>query len=56
MRAVGVDFFTKLVDGSLDVPAEAEEAATAMTTVMAVRTRFFDDFFLDATAGVSGRR
>lgn len=48
VRAVGVDFFTKMVDGELDVPAEAQEAAAAMTTVMAVRTRFFDDFFVDA--------
>jgi methyltransferase (TIGR00027 family) len=49
VRAVGVDFFTKMVDGDLDVPPEAQEAATAMTTVMAVRTRFFDDFFLNAS-------
>ncbi|AQA06115.1 SAM-dependent methyltransferase [Mycobacterium sp. MS1601] len=46
VRAVGVEFFTKMVDGSLQVPEEAAEAATAMTTVMAVRTRFFDDFFI----------
>ena len=54
VRAVGVDFFTKMVDGDLDVPPEAQEAATAMTTVMAVRTRFFDDFFLNASrAGIT---
>lgn len=46
VRAVGVEFFTKMVDGELEVPAEAQEAAAAMTTVMEVRTRFFDDFFL----------
>jgi methyltransferase (TIGR00027 family) len=46
VRAVGVEFFTKMVDGQLEIPAEAQEAAAAMTTVMAVRTRFFDDFFV----------
>jgi len=30
--------------------------ATLMTTVMAVRTKFFDDFFLGATRRASGRR
>lgn len=55
VRAVGIDFFTRLVDGTLDpaVAAEAESAAGPMTAVMAVRTRFFDDFFLQAAdAGV----
>ncbi|WP_197382410.1 class I SAM-dependent methyltransferase [Mycolicibacterium mengxianglii] len=51
VRAVGVDFFTKMVDGDLQPPAEAREAVTAMTTVMAVRTRFFDDFFLSSVRG-----
>jgi methyltransferase (TIGR00027 family) len=54
VRAVGVDFFTKMVDGQLEVPAEAQEAATAMTTVMEVRTRFFDDFFRDSWGGAAG--
>lgn len=55
VRAVGIDFFTRLVDGTLDpaVAAEAKSAAGPMTAVMAVRTRFFDDFFLQAAdAGV----
>lgn len=50
VRAVGVDFFSRLLDGSLD-PQLAEAAGTAtvaMTAVMAVRTRFFDDFFTEA--------
>ena len=52
VRAVGIDFFTKMIDGTLDpaVAAEAKTAAGPMTAVMAVRTRFFDDFFLDAGA------
>lgn len=51
VRAVDIDFFTKVVDGTLSF-ADADEsgAARLMTDVMAVRTRFFDDFFLDAAA------
>ncbi|MEB3050546.1 class I SAM-dependent methyltransferase [Mycolicibacter sp. MYC123] len=56
VRAVGIDFFNRLLDGELD-PAVAQDATTAarpMTDVMAVRTRFFDDFFL--AAGAAGIR
>ncbi|MCP9275420.1 class I SAM-dependent methyltransferase [Mycolicibacterium arenosum] len=50
VRAVGIDFFTKLVDGTLDVgDADDSGVARLMTTIMAVRTRFFDDFFLNAS-------
>lgn len=52
VRAVGIEFFNRLLDGELE-PAVAEDAhATAgpMAEVMAVRTRFFDDFFLQAAA------
>jgi len=51
VRAVGIDVFTKMVDGELNL-AEVEGGDTdrVMTDVMAVRTRFFDDFFLDAAA------
>ncbi|MEE6165186.1 MULTISPECIES: class I SAM-dependent methyltransferase [unclassified Mycolicibacterium] len=48
VRAVGVDFFTKLVDGDLVLDGEDSSAAEFMTSVMAVRTKFFDDFFADA--------
>ena len=50
VRAVGIDFFTKLVDGVVSTD-EADDggAAKLMTTMMAVRTRFFDDFFTAAT-------
>jgi methyltransferase (TIGR00027 family) len=56
VRAVGVDFFTRLVDGKMD-PAEVDGDALfgmrRMAEMMAVRTRFFDDFFLDAArAGI----
>jgi methyltransferase (TIGR00027 family) len=51
VRAVGIEFFTKLVDG--DVATDGVDdggVAEQMVGVMAVRTRFFDDFFLAATA------
>ncbi len=51
VRAVGIDFFTKLVDDEIDLAAlDASGSARLMTDVMAVRTRFFDDFFLDSGA------
>jgi O-methyltransferase involved in polyketide biosynthesis len=50
VRAVGVDFFTKLVDGELMLDCEDSAAAELMTSVMAVRTKFFDDFFMEAAA------
>jgi methyltransferase (TIGR00027 family) len=51
VRAVGVDFFTKLADGEISLTDGAASTAALMTTVMAVRTKFFDDFFLTATGG-----
>ncbi len=56
VRAVGIDVFTKMVDGEIDMAAvDSEGNARVMTDVMAVRTRFFDDFFLEAVgaAGVT---
>ncbi len=56
VRAVGVDFFTKLVDDDFDLAAlepDAAEGLTRFANGMAARTRFFDDFVLDAArAGV----
>jgi methyltransferase (TIGR00027 family) len=54
VRAVGIDFFIKLVDGVVTTAdADDDGTATMMTGMIAVRTRFFDDFFLGATgAGV----
>ena len=56
VRAVGVDFFTKLASGELD-PAEVDGDAgfglQMMTDMMSARTRYFDDFFHDAArAGI----
>jgi methyltransferase (TIGR00027 family) len=59
VRAVGLDLFTKLASGELsaaDVEDDSDGAAAGlqrMTDNMAVRTKFFDEFFLDATnAGI----
>jgi methyltransferase (TIGR00027 family) len=50
VRAVGVEFFTKLVDGEIGLSAIEGDGRRVMADVMAVRTRFFDDFFIDAGA------
>jgi len=51
VRAVGLDFFVKLLDGEIDITALPETSTDRMATLvagMAVRTKYFDDFFLDA--------
>ena len=52
---VGVDFFTRLVTGELrpeDLDSDSESVGMQrMTDSMAVRTKFFDEFFLSATEG-----
>jgi methyltransferase (TIGR00027 family) len=50
VRAVGVDFFTRLVDGEIPLSTIEGDGPRVMAGVMAVRTRFFDDFFIDAGA------
>ena len=54
VRAVGIDFFTKMASGAL--PTSDDQTAmgvTRMTDNMAVRTKFFDEFFLGAAdAGI----
>jgi methyltransferase (TIGR00027 family) len=68
VRAVGVDLLARLANGELDPnelndlndAADVQDGATGsagamsrMTDNMAVRTKFFDEFFLDATkAGI----
>jgi methyltransferase (TIGR00027 family) len=56
VRAVGIDFFTRVVDGELSPASEEnaeENGATELQTEtdsIAVRTRFFDEFFVSAAA------
>jgi methyltransferase (TIGR00027 family) len=54
VRAVGVDFFTRWANGEI-VAADVDHEESSwklqhMPDAMAVRTRFFDAFFRDATA------
>ena len=54
VRAVGVDLFTRMLDGDLDL-TDVEPSFTPRRAAegMAIRTRFFDEMFLDgAAAGV----
>jgi len=51
VRAVGIEFFTRFADGELNLDdVDKSNTARLMTTAMAVRTKFFDDFFTDAAA------
>ncbi len=52
VRAVGLDFFTKMMDGELDtstIDIASPARKQAMIDGMAVRTKYFDDYFIDAT-------
>jgi methyltransferase (TIGR00027 family) len=56
VRAAGIDFFTKLVEGKLkpqDLDGDSSVSVSQFANVMAARTRFFDDFFLDAVASAT---
>lgn len=53
VRAVGIEFFTRVVDGDVDPADAGENGSTELqneTDSMAVRTRFFDQFFTNAAA------
>ena len=52
VRAVGLDFFTKMMDGELDLDVienASPERVQVLIDGMAVRTRYFDDYFTEAT-------
>jgi methyltransferase (TIGR00027 family) len=52
VRAVGIDFFTKVLDGEISL-AQADDPhfdPSQVIDLLAVRTKFFDDFFLDSAA------
>ncbi|MCW2690495.1 MAG: SAM-dependent methyltransferase [Mycobacterium sp.] len=56
VRAVGVDFFIRLLDGEIgqsDTDDDPDDTLQRMAEGMAVRTRSFDEFFSDAAeAGI----
>ncbi|MGN7781966.1 class I SAM-dependent methyltransferase [Mycolicibacterium sp. 22603] len=57
VRAVGIPAFTMMVDGAVDLAQIAPESASQVRSnidEMAVRTKFFDDYFM--AAGESGVR
>src|ERR1700722_13511086 len=49
VRAVGIDVYTRLVNGEIPVSDETEFDPSRMGRGMAVRTRFYDNFFVEAT-------
>ncbi|MDT5147651.1 MAG: hypothetical protein QOC58_2296 [Mycobacterium sp.] len=58
VRAVGIDFFTNMMDGDLDLAAIEHSSPVRMQAMidgMAVRTKYFDDYFIEAT-GVGVRQ
>ena len=55
VRAVGIDFFVAMLDGTLGTsafPNSSPERVEAMIAGMAMRTKFFDDYFTTTAAGV----
>ena len=58
VRAVGIDFFTRVVDGKFNAADAGETGDGELQTEtdsLAVRTRFFDDFFTNAAAAGIGQ-
>ncbi len=53
VRAAGMDFFTRILDGGLGAsqfPDASPERLRARIDSMAARTKFFDDYFVEATS------
>lgn len=52
VRAVGIDFFVRMLDGEItDSPwADAPERVEAVVAGMAMRTKFFDEYLITSTA------
>ncbi|WP_407685465.1 class I SAM-dependent methyltransferase [Mycobacterium sp. HUMS_1102779] len=55
VRAVGIDTFIKLIDGELQRADDPLLNRQAMNEQITVRTRFFDDFFIQATGSGIGQ-
>ena len=49
VRAVGIETFTRALDGEINIGDH--DGAGLLIDLVAVRTRFFDDFFTDAARG-----
>lgn len=55
VRAVGIDVYVRLVNGQIPVGGDSEFDPQRMARGMACRTRFYDQFFLDAAQGGVGQ-
>ncbi len=51
VRAVGIDVYVRLVNGQIPAGGDSEFDPHRMAQGMACRTRFYDQFFMDATGG-----
>jgi methyltransferase (TIGR00027 family) len=54
VRAVGLDFFVKMIDGDIDAslfPNSSPERMQAIVDGMGLRTKYFDDYLLNAVRG-----
>jgi methyltransferase (TIGR00027 family) len=54
VRAVGIDFFVKMIDGEVEPSPFGDstpERVEAMINGMAMRTKFFDEYFVTACTG-----
>lgn len=54
VRAVGIEFFVKMIDGEVEASPFGDstpERVEAMINGMAMRTKFFDEYFVRATDG-----
>src|ERR1700742_2888291 len=49
VRAVGIDVYVRLVNGQIPVGGESDFDPARMARGMACRTRFYDQFFVEAT-------
>ena len=49
VRAVGIDVYVRLVNGQIPVGGDSEFDPQRMARGMGCRTRFYDEFFLEAT-------
>lgn len=55
VRAVGIDVYVRLVSGEIEAGGNTEFDPRRMAQGMACRTRFYDQFFLDATRSGIGQ-
>ncbi|BCZ22773.1 class I SAM-dependent methyltransferase [Mycobacterium senriense] len=55
VRAVGIDVYVRLVNGEIAADGNTEFDPQRMAQGMACRTRFYDQFFLDATRNGIGQ-